>query len=224
MQKTSIFLIIFSFALLFGCKHDLPAPTNGEGVITYKIIYPENHPYKNMPIPQETILVFKNTKASFITSGFGIIQVINLLDIDKKKYTSLLINSLGENFAFTETHDEILKQENNPEYSFEITEEKKVIAGLECNKAIVTDKNDKTTFDVYFYGKVKVFLGCSPYKNFNYLLLEYPHTKYGLPMQLLATHVDFSPVDTSLLSIQGQYKWVDKETFISSIKNLKIPL
>jgi len=198
---------------------------NGEGMVTYKITYSENNPYKNIRIlPRETNLVFKGAKASFITSAMGLIQVVNLLDYENKKYTSLLLNSVGENFAFIETPDDIKKQETNPEYKIETTSEKKTIAGLECSKAIVNDLTNNSKFDIFYYEKIKVYLGNCPYKDFNYLLMEYQDTKHGLPMHLEAVNVDFSPVDTTLLNIQGEYNWVDRKTFINILENLKVPI
>lgn len=217
-----IFFLCVTFS---GCGDSAQSPVNGEGMVTYKINYTSDNPYKNARmLPQETILVFKNEKASFITSAMGLVQVVNLLDYGNNKYSSLLINSLGENIAFTETPGDIKEQENDPEYIFEKSNEKKTIAGLECNKAIVTNVASKDTFEIYYYSKIKVYLGCSPFKNFNYLLMEYRHNKYGLPMVLQATSVDFSRVDTTLLNISGEYKWVDKQTFFSVLQNLRLPV
>jgi hypothetical protein len=220
------FITAFFLAIAFsGCRTPEHDAVNGEGVVTYKITYAADNPYnKTQMLPQETILVFKEDKASFITSAFGLVQVVNLLDYGNNKYSSLLINSLGENLAFTETSEDIKEQENTPQYIFKKTEEKKTIAGLECNKAIVTDASTKETFEIYYYSKIKVYLGCSPFKNFNYLLMEYKHSKYGLPMVLQATNVDFSPVDTALLKVSGEYNWVDKQTFFFAMQNLKLPV
>ncbi|OFY62511.1 MAG: hypothetical protein A3H98_13170 [Bacteroidetes bacterium RIFCSPLOWO2_02_FULL_36_8] len=220
--------LLITLILLAGCKNfkEQKAET-GEGIITYKISYSEDNPYKDKRfLPGETNLVFKETMASFITSGMGIIQLVNLLDNEHKKYTSLLINSFGDNFAFTETSEDINEQENNPKYSFELTDDKKTIAGLECNKAIVSDLTNIKSFDIYYYSKIKVVLGNCPYKDFNYLLMEYNDTRYGLPMHLIAVKADLSPIDTTLFQVEdpGVYNWVDKKTFINIIKNLKSPI
>ena len=174
-----------------GCKNILKQPAvNGEGMIVYKITYPEDNPFKNkMGMPHQTKLMFKGTKASFITSGMGIINVINVLDNDNKKFTSMLVNALGKNYAFIETPEDVKLQETIPQYQIETTSEKKTIAGLECNKAVVNDLTNKKKFDIYYYDKIKVYLGDSPYKDFNYLLMEYQDTRYGLPMKLEAKKV-----------------------------------
>lgn len=210
-------------AFAAGCSNQAPRFT--EGNVVYKINYPGNNPYKNKGIlPKETNLFFKNKKACFITSGMGIVQVIDLLDNEKKKYTTLFINDLGENYAFTETPEDVREQENNPEYRIENTDEKKIIAGLECRKAVVNDVTNNTRFDIYYYEKANVTLGNSPYKDFNFLIMEYRDTRFGISMMLQATKVELSPVDENLLTVHGRYSWVDRNTFLSILKNLKFPV
>ena len=103
-MKQKIFFLFFIIFISVGCKNSAKQnAANGEGMITYKITYPDNNPYKNVKmLPGETNLVVKGVKASFITSAMGMIQIVNLLDNDKKKFTSLLLNSIGENYALCE--------------------------------------------------------------------------------------------------------------------------
>lgn len=220
----------FSITLLtvfaMGCNNPFGQPPSiTEGNVIYKITYSGDNPYRSQGVlPEETSLFFKDKKACFITTGMGIVLVIDLLDNEKKKYSTLFINSLGENYAFTEAPEDVRQQENNPEYKIEKTDEKKIIAGLECYKAIVSDITNNRRFDIYYYEKANVTLGNSPYKDFNFLVMEYRDTRFGISMMLQATKVDFSPVDENLLTVHGQYSWVDKNTFLSIIKILKLPV
>ena len=220
-----VFMWFCSFILITGCDNQKESiAQNGEGVVNYKITYLENNPYSNfMILPNETNLVFKDKRASFVTSAMGVVQIVNILDFEKKEYTSLLINMFGENYAFTEKPEDIKELETNPEYLITPTEETKLIAGLECKKAIVKDKTNNTEFDIYYYEKIKVYLGDCPYKDFNYLLMEYQDVKQGMTIRLKAEKVDFSPVDTTLLNVRGDFTWVDRKTFINVIENLKVP-
>src|ERR1017187_6584768 len=152
-MKFKIFFSFIFLLLIFSCKN--PAgemAKNDEGKVKYKITYAADNPYKNIMLPGETQLVFNSTKICFVTSGGGgLIIMVNLLDNEKKKYSSLLINNLGVNYAFTDTPEDVKEQENNPQYEIETTNEKKIIAGLECRKAIVNDLTNKKKFDIYFY-------------------------------------------------------------------------
>ena len=127
MNRNIFFPFLVLVLIVVGCNYPAwQSAINGEGMITYKISSPENNPYKNIRmLPGETHLVFKGTKASFITSAMGLIQIVNLLDHENKKYTSLLVNSIGENYAFTDTPEDVKEQESNPEYKIETTEEKR---------------------------------------------------------------------------------------------------
>ncbi len=217
-------IAIICFTLCSCANLSNQIPTEGEGQITYSITYTGNPGKMETFLPHETIFTFKNKNASFITSAMGIIQVINLLENDNKKFTTLLINGMGENFAFTDTPEDVKIQENIPQYKIEPTEETKTIAGFKCKKAIVNDLTNNKKFEIFYYEKKKVYLGNSPYKDFNYLLLDYRDTKQGLEMHLEATKVDFNPIDTSLLSVHGNFKWVDKNAFLSIIENIRAPL
>jgi hypothetical protein len=221
--------ILFSpvlLSLILSCSNKSgETAKDGEGRVVYKITYSADNPFQSPMLPAETQLAFQGGKACFATSGGGgLITVVNLLDFEKRKYSSLLINSFGENYAFIETPEDVKEQENNPQYKIETTNEKKIIAGLECRKAIVNDLTSKKKFDIYFYDKVKVYYGDSPFKDFNYLLMEYQHAKYGLPMKLEAAQVDFSPVDTSVFSVHGDFKWVNKKRFFEEMESLKVPI
>ena len=130
---------------------------------------------------------------------------------------------MGQNMAFHDTPEDVKDQENDPLYKIETTDVKKTIAGVECRKAIVNDITHNKTFDIYFYDKVRMNYGASPYKDFHYLIMEYPHTKYGMSMQLQAEKVEFTPVDTNVFNVHGEFQWVDKRTFMSTIKDLKVP-
>ena len=217
MKWTFAALFLFFFA---ACRQEGKV---GEGRVTYRIKYAAENPYRfKAALPSTTDLFFKNNKACFITSaGLGMIKLVNILDHPHAKYTSLLINNLGENLAFTYQDEEIKVLEETPELTFEETAQTKVIAGLVCNKAIVHDRTHNIVFDIYYYRKLKMNYASSPYKSFNYLLMEYPHTINGLPMQLSATAIDFSEVDTNLFTVQGEFKWVDNMRFFTYIDGLK---
>lgn len=225
MKINILFISVFLLSLSCCKNPSSESAQNGEGKVVYKITYADDNPYKNPMLPAETQLAFKGARACFVTSGGGgLITVVNLLDYEKKKYTSLLVNSFGQNYAFTDTPEEVKEQETNPFYKIEPTDEKKIIAGLECRKAIVNDLTNKKTFDIYFYDKVKVYYGDGPYKDFHYLLMQYRHTKYGLPMLVEAVKVYFEPVDTAVFSVRGDFIWVNQKRFLTEMENLKVPV
>ncbi|MGP8216301.1 MAG: hypothetical protein ACLQQ4_12095 [Bacteroidia bacterium] len=223
--KTGI-LSIALMAFTSGCRNSSgntdTGAVNGEGMVTYNVSYPANGGYNDIStLPHETTFFFKGTKASFITTILNMVQIVNLLDNDNKKFTSLFLTTAGKSYAFTDLPEDVKKQESNPQFKIEPTNETKKIAGLLCQKAIVNDLTNNKKFDIYYYPKVKVYLGNCPYKDFNYLLMEYDDNKYGLSMHLQATEVNFKHIDTNMISLHGDYSWVDRDTFIKIVKGMQ---
>ena len=117
MKKSSRFSLLFCTLIFSACQNPVQQAVINEGTITYKVTYPEINPKKNnSSLPSETKFVFKGNKAGSFTSARGVIFFVNLLANDQKKYTNYLINTFGENYAFTESQEDITKQENNPDF------------------------------------------------------------------------------------------------------------
>src|ERR1051326_580467 len=98
MNKPILYFFFFLMIVLAGCRNisDHFAKT-GQGMITYKVSYPDsmNFGVRYIMFPRTIVLVFKDDKAAFIATGaMGMVQLVNLLDYKNKKYTSLLIDNL----------------------------------------------------------------------------------------------------------------------------------
>jgi hypothetical protein len=214
---------IFLIVLIASCKQSEKAKP-GQGVITYKVSYPESNKYgmKAHLFPKQIILVFKDDKAAFIASaGLGMVQLVNLMDYKEKKFNSLLIDELRGNFACTFTQDEIKQNEESVQLEFSKTNKTKTIAGLLCKQAMVKDITNQTSFEVFYYDKIKFNYWNSPFKDFKYLLTEYTHTINGLTMKLEATNIDLTtPVDTTLFNVKGTYTRVNQQNFFSRLSQL----
>lgn len=224
MKQQTLVSFAFLLILIAGCKNNpTPIARTGEGTITYSVSYPdsENLGLKATLLPSSITLIFKDGKAVFIASaGFGMIQLVNLLNYEEKRYTSLLIDQIRQNYGCKLTPEEIQENETNP-YDIEATNETKMIAGIKANKAIVKDIGNNTSFPIYYDNEIKFYYWNSPFKNFNYLFLEYTHTINHLTMKLVATKVDLStPVDTSLFEIKGNYEWLNQKDFYAHLSEL----
>lgn len=218
----SIGLLVF---LVASCKTKTGQNAKqGEGTVTYHVSYSDSAKYglKAALFPRTMDLFFKDEKATFVTSaGMGTMQLVNLLDHKNKKFTILLIDALRQNYACTLSPDEIKKNESTPEYKFEFVDETKTIAGLICNKAIVKDLTNNTSFEVYYYDKIKFYYWNSPFKDFDFLLMEYTHTINNLTMKLVAQKVDLTtPVDSSFFQIKGEFNWLNQKKIYNYLSRL----
>ena len=221
--------IICLFALLLftasGCKNaSYQAAEANQGTVTYTVSYPDSAMYgvKSAFFPKEIVLVFKEDRATFIASaGLGMIQMVNLLDHKNKTAVSLLLDQLRENVGCRLTEEEIGTNENSVSYRFKKKNEMKTIAGFECRKATVADASAKDLFDIYYCEKIKFPYWNSPFKGMDHLFLEYTHTINNLTMKLVATKVDLiTPIDTSLLEVRGNYKWMNQKDFFTYLSVL----
>jgi len=214
-------LLLFVAACKTGTNHNAKP---GEGAVTYSVSYPEKGKYgmKATLFPGTMNLFFKNEKATFVTSaGMGTVQLVNILDHKNQKFNSLLIDAIRPNYAYTLSPEEIKDNESNPDFCYEFTDETKTIAGLECKKAIVKNNTDNTSFEVFYYEKIKFYYWNSPFKEFDFLLMEYTHTINNLTMKLVATQVDLTtPVDTSFFEVKGTFNWLDQKKFYNYLNQL----
>jgi hypothetical protein len=214
--------VCFLFLILFSCTPKNKAKP-GEGTVVYHISYPDSMQYglKKAFLPSEIILVFKNEQAAFIASGgLGMVQLVNLLDYRTKSYTSLLIDHLHGNVACKYSMDEIRKNETASNYNFYFTEDTLSIASVKCNNAYASHNGEKL-FNIWYDPAIRFYYWNSPFKDFNYLMLDYTHTINGLTMHLSATEVDLkNAVDTSLFSVKGNYRWVNEKQFFDHLASL----
>ncbi len=216
---------VFLIVCFIGCRSagDKKAEY-GEGTVVYKITYPDsmNYGMKSAFFPKEIVLIFKNEKAAFIASGgMGMIQMVNLLDHQNKKYVSLLIDQLRANFGCKLTPEEIASNENSEKLDFSETKDTKIIAGVTCNKAIAKNPDTGTQTEIYYDKNIKFSYGNSPFHAMDFLFLEYTHTINHLTMKLEATSVDLTtPVDTGLFQIRGDYIWVSQQQLFDRLNQL----
>jgi len=219
-MRTTRFLFLGILLLVSaGCK-DKPAHSgeSNQGMVTYRITYPDSLSYglKSALLPKEIVLVFKDGKGAFIASaGMGMMQMVNLLDFNKRTAVSLLIDNLRENVGCRLSPEEITENENSFLYRFEQQAETKRIAGYECRRVSVSDVSGGNHFDVYASEAIRFPYWNSPFTGQDRLMLEYTHTMQNLTMKLEATRVDLNtPVDTTLFEVKGKYRWMNQKEFL----------
>lgn len=223
-QKNHLIAILIS-VLFFSCNKGFNRKAKpGEGTITYSITYPDSMKYglKAAMLPKTIMLFFKDNKATFVTSaGMGTVQMVDLLNADNHTFNSLFIDELRGNVGCKRTAEEISQNESNPVYEYTIVDEKKNIEGLECIKAIAKNSNTKTSFEFYYYDKIKFNYISSPFINQPNLMLEYSHTINNLTMKLQAIKVDLkTPVDDEMFELKGNYRWLSEKDFYAYLNSL----
>lgn len=210
-MKKIILKISSTFILFFLVSAALMAAKPFDGVITYKISYPDNklsEEQLNMAPKMMTVSVKGSKARTEMNIGGGL--VVGILDyMTKSKIT--LINMMGQKYAIKQTKAEIEKENaDQPKGTVNVTAETKNICGYTCKKAIVTSNDDgvKSNFEVWFTeelgGKDANFE--SPlYKDINGVMLEFTEKTPQGTLKFTATSVEKKSVAAKDFEIPSDY-------------------
>jgi GLPGLI family protein len=206
-----------TFILLFIVSAALVAGKPFDGVITYKISYPDSklsEAQLNM-FPKVMTVSIKGSKArTEINVGGG--PVIAIVDyVTKSKIT--LINMMGQKFAIKQTAEELAKENaSQPKGTVTITNETKNITGYTCKKAIVTTDDDgvKTTFEVWFTDEIggkEANFDDPVYQEIPGVMMEFVMKTPQTNMKLSATSVEKKAVSAKDFEIPADYTLTTQE-------------
>lgn len=194
-----------------------------EGVITYKITYPDNKFSESQMamFPKVMIITIKGDQArSEIQTPMGPqIEITNYAEKSKVG----LINMMGQKYAIPETSDQImedLKEEPTP--VVEITGETRTIAGYTCKKAIVTvnDNGSATKYDGWFtedFGAENPNFDNPIYKDINGVMMEFSMVTPQFTMVFSAISVEKKKVSSKEFDIPADYTVTTKEELQSKM-------
>jgi GLPGLI family protein len=212
MMKSSL-----TFILLFLVSAALVAGKPFDGVITYKISYPDSkfsEAQLNM-FPKLMTVSIKGSKArTEMNVGGG--TTVEIVDYMSKSKIAL-INMMGQKYAIKQTTAEIEKEnEGQAVGTVNITNETKNIAGYNCKKAIVTTDDDgvKTTFEVWFteeMGGKEANFDNPMYKNIPGVMLEFLLKTPQVNMKLSATSIEKKSVAAKDFEIPSDYTLTTQE-------------
>ena len=182
-----------------------------EGVITYKITYPDNKFSESQMamFPKVMIITIKGDQArSEIQTPMGPqIEITNYAEKSKVG----LINMMGQKYAIPETSDQIMEDlKDEPTPVVEITGETRTIAGYTCKKAIVTvnDNGSVTKYDGWFtedFGAENPNFDNPIYKDINGVMMEFSMVTPQFTMVFSAISVEKKKVSSKEFDIPADY-------------------
>ncbi len=211
-KPVQLMIALILMGCIFGQSSMAGTPKTFEGVITYKITYPNaSFPKEQMAMmPSVFTIYIKATKSRTEINAGGMGDQIEITDYTAKTKINL-INIMGQKYALTQTTDEIQKQmAKEPQGKVQVTAETKTIAGYNCKKAIVTTDDDgvKTTFEVYFteeLGAQNANFDNPTYKDIKGVMMEFTMKTPQLSMSFSATSVEKKSVSDKLFEIPEGY-------------------
>jgi len=188
-----------------------------EGVITYKISYPDSKLTESTlaMFPKLMTITVKGSKSKTeISTGMG--NQTEIIDYTDKTKVALL-DMMGQKYAIKQTAEDIRKEmEKEPTAKVEVTNETKSIAGYACKKAIVTAEQDgeKTVYEVWFtneIGSKDANFDNALYKDIDGVLMEFLMTTPQITMKFTVSSVDKKSVSAKEFEIPAEYKLTTKE-------------
>ncbi len=199
------------FILLLLLSATLVAGKPFEGVITYKITYPDNkfsEAQTNL-FPKLMTVSIKGSKArTEMSIGGG--TTVEILDYMTKTKIAL-IDMMGQKFAIKQTSEELEKENaTQPKGTVEITNETKNIAGYNCKKAIVTTNEDgvKTTYEAWFtneLGGKNANFDKPLYQGIPGVLMEFIFQTPQINMKLSASSIEKKTLSSKDFEIPADY-------------------
>ncbi len=182
-----------------------------EGVITYKITYPDSKFSESQlaMFPKVLTVSIKDSKSrtDLQMSGMNTVEITDYTD----KTSVSLINMMGQKYAIKETTAEIeSKMALEGTTSVELSEETKVIAGYTCKKAVVTVNDDgvKSTYEAWYSSELgsKLANFSNPlYKDIDGGLLEFLMKNQEVSMKFTATAVEKKSLSSKDFEIPSDY-------------------
>ena len=198
-----------------------------EGVITYKITYPDTK-YSESQLamfPKLMTVTVKGNKAiTEIITGMG--SQKEIIDYAEKSKIGL-IDMMGQKYAVRQTAEEIEKEvalATKP--SVELTSETKMIAGYNCKKAIVTveEQGIKSTFEVYYteeFGSKTSNFDSPYYHDINGSLMEFTMKTPQFNMKFSVSNIEKKSVSAKLFEIPPDFKIITQEELKSKFGGME---
>jgi GLPGLI family protein len=182
-----------------------------EGIITFKITYPDSKYTESQMamFPKLLTVTIKGSKSKTEISIQGGSQVEIIDYTDKTKIA--LINMMGQKYAIKQTTEEINKEmEKDPKGTVELSSETRTIAGYTCKKATVTVDEDgaKTTYEVWYsseLGSKETNFDKGTYKDIDGVMLEYTMVTPQITMKFTATSVEKKGISAKDFEIPADY-------------------
>jgi len=216
MKKTTAYILLLITALFFTSFQVWPGKTF-EGVITYKITYPDSKYTESQlaMFPKLMTISVKGNKAmTEINTTMGNQREI----IDYVEKTKIgLIDLMGQKFAVKQTAEEIEKENSAAaKPKVELTNETKLIAGYTCRKAIVTveENGTKTTYEVYYtdeFGSQFANFDNPIYKDISGVLMEFTMKTQQFTMKFSVSNIEKKTISSKIFEIPPDFKLTTQE-------------
>lgn len=219
-------LIPIAFILvLFSCKNEKDLNKIYEGIIEYDISY-SGDSTPGIPVqllPKKMILQFNQHFAAYkIEDGMGVFSITNTTNIEKRTHVST-IKFLDKKYKYTGKKEEV-PVFFRPESIFltKETEDTTTLAGVPCNKSIITDLKRRRKFEVAYSDEfsIKDPNINTPYCDISGILMKFEIDLGKTTLTLTAKKITPSRVSNHMFRINKDYKEINEAKMREIIASL----
>ncbi len=210
-MKKILFVCSFVLCAVLFSSYQAMSGKPFEGVITFKITYPDNKISESQMAmyPKMLTVSIKGTKArtDMQLSGMNTVTITDYSD----KTSVALVNLMGQKYAIKKTTADIEKEmEKEAKPTVVLSGETKVIAGYTCKKAVITLNDDGavTTYEIYYTNELgsKMANFDNPlYKDIDGVLLEFFLKNHDINMKFSATSIEKKSLPAIDFEIPSDY-------------------
>lgn len=212
--------LIFGVA---GCGHSFMGSGVSEGLIEYKMSFPEMDPDGLMTdmLPEKTILSFNQKNQSLdLSAGMGVFRtsmVVNTL----QKVVDYHMSVMGKNLmAVMRWHDLMSLSKTPPNIAVLFTDARDTIAGYPCRQAFLIYEDIAIPEEEVWYTDAISMDSPNwygPYSEIPGVLMRYELVQHKIRMRFEATSVKPGPVDASKFNIRPDYQQVSPEVLYQQL-------
>lgn len=203
----TLLLCIAAFSL-HNCSDGIFNQKLKEGIIEYKAEPINAKESMAMWAPDNMEVKFKDGLwTANLEAGMGAMRMDFISDPTKQQFISL-VSFLGKFYSVMDKTEIDSTNYYLPDYEVSYPGEKKVIAGYDCEKAVLTFKDNSPSMEVWFTKEIQIkdpnWSNC--YYKIDGVLMDYNLRKFGLELHFTATTVSEAQIDPSVFTVPSDYK------------------
>ncbi len=202
--------LVFCLSLLAfdSCSDGIFTKKIKEGIIEFKAEPVNAKESMAMWAPDNMEVKFKDGMwCANLEAGMGAMRMDFISNPNKKQFISL-VSFIGKFYSVMEMKEIETNNYYLPDYDVTYPGEKKLIAGYDCEKAVLNFIDNSPAVEVWFTKDIQVPTPnwSNAYYKIDGVLMDYNLRKFGFELHFTATSVSEAQIDPSVFEIPSEFK------------------
>lgn len=211
--RISVVLFLAIWAVVSACTDETNKKRISEGVIEFTATPVNTKSSMSMMFPKSMTVKFRNNYTlAELEAGIGAMHISFLSDPKKKTFTNM-VSFLDKRAAELSEADVIKRNRYLPDYTVTETKEKKLIAGYNCQKAILKFSDGSPDMPVWFTNDLQIDNPnwSNAFYKVNGVLMDYSLKKFGLELHFTASAVKEAQLDSTMFTVPADYQMISED-------------